>query len=92
MNLICTGGLSQSADLTYALGGSLVQKDIEGKRKKGSMARGGMPNLRWVLDRESGLALFYASQLIPPGDKQSCEIFQNFEEAAYAGKLSMEKL
>ena len=92
MNLIFTGGMTQYADLNYALGGYIVQKDVEGRRKKGSMAWGGMPNLFWVLDRESGLALFYASQLMPPGDKQSCEIFQKFEEAVYARQLPAEKL
>jgi CubicO group peptidase (beta-lactamase class C family) len=92
MNLIFTGGMAQYADLNYALGGYIIQNDVEGRRKKGSMAWGGLPNLSWVLDRESGLALFYASQLIPPGDKQSCEIFRKFEEAVYAGQILVRKL
>jgi CubicO group peptidase (beta-lactamase class C family) len=87
INYIFTGGIPQYADLDYAIGGFVVGKDVEGKRKKGSMAWQGMPNLFWVIDRESGLALFYASQLMPPGDKPSCEIFQKFEEAVYAGHL-----
>lgn len=92
MNLIFTGGIPQYAELTYALGGFLVQKDVQGKRRKDSMAWQGMPNLFWVLDRESGLALFYASQLMPPGDKSSCEIFQKFEEAVYAGQFPVGRL
>lgn len=88
-NLVFTSGVSQYADLDYAIGGFVVGKDIEGRRKRGTLAWQGMPNIFWTIDPESGLALFYASQLMPTGDKQSCEIFRKFEEAVYAGQLSL---
>jgi len=92
VNYLFTGGIPQYADPNYAVGGFLVEKDVEGKRKKGSMAWQGYPNVYWVMDRESGLALLYASQLLPTGDKPSCEIFQKFEEAVYAGQLPVRKV
>lgn len=92
MNYVFTTGMPQYVDLNYAIGGFVVEKDVEGRRKKGSMAWQGMPNLFWVMDRESGLAIFYATQLLPTGDKQSCEIFQKFEEAVYAGLLPVGNL
>ncbi len=91
-NLIFTGGIPEYADLNYAIAGFVVGNDVEGKRKRGALAWQGMPNLFWVIDRESGLALFYASQLMPPGDRPSCEIFQKFEEEIYAGQLPVRRL
>jgi hypothetical protein len=51
-----------------------------------------MPNLFGLTDQESDLALFFASQLMPPRDKSSCEISQKLEEAVYVGKLPVGKL
>jgi CubicO group peptidase (beta-lactamase class C family) len=79
--------VEMSRKANWALGGMLVQEDMKGARKAGSMSWGGLPNLSWVLDRHSGLALFYASQLLPPGDKMTRSIFYKFENAVYSGEL-----
>jgi CubicO group peptidase (beta-lactamase class C family) len=78
-----TGGLPRVADVSYGLGGLVTQADIPGGRKSGSMAWGGLPNLQWVIDREAGHCYMYASQLLPPGDLKSTEIFREFEKAIY---------
>lgn len=43
-----TGGMKIGTSVNWGLGGLLVEEDIEGGRKKGSMAWGGLPNLYWV--------------------------------------------
>jgi CubicO group peptidase (beta-lactamase class C family) len=62
-NLIFTCGIPQYADLDYAIGGFVVGKDVVGRRKKGTVAWQGMPNLYWMIDRQSGLALFFCESV-----------------------------
>lgn len=71
----------------YALGGMTTLEDIPGGRKAGSMSWGGLPNLSWVLDRTSGIGLFFASQLIPPGDAKTQQMIRRFEAAVYSGEF-----
>ncbi|RMZ82618.1 hypothetical protein DV738_g1696, partial [Chaetothyriales sp. CBS 135597] len=62
---------SDKQDYHYSLVGLL-------NRRKGSIGSwtlswSGLPNLFWWIDREHGLAGFYASQLIPAGDPTSLD-------------------
>jgi len=97
INLALSGGLPQSAGVNYAPGGLVVTAYAAGDggkkaRKAGSMAWGGLPNLFWAVDRETGVALLYASQVVPPGDRTSTEIWKRFEEAVYSGEVGSAKL
>jgi hypothetical protein len=73
--LILAAGLPRSARLDYALGSMVVTADVESsdgaglRRRKGTLTWSGQPHLQWVIDREVGIVLFYATQLIPPGDR-----------------------
>ncbi|KAF7978978.1 hypothetical protein HWV62_44231 [Athelia sp. TMB] len=80
---VLTGGLAVGTDLTWALGGTSTEQDIDGRRKKGSMSWGGLPNLFWWIDRETGITGMYASQVVPQGDAKSCELFADFEKLVY---------
>jgi len=81
------GGVVAPVDVDYALGGLYAEYDSEGGRKAGTMSWGGLPNLSWVVDRKSDIALMYASQLLPPGDKATKEILGLFEKAIYSGEI-----
>lgn len=81
------GGVVQPAELNYALGGLVSEKDWPGGRKAGSMSWGGLPNLSWVIDRKAGIALLYCGQLLPSGDHGTRAAFERFESAAYRGEL-----
>lgn len=80
-------GATQPIEMNYALGGQLSEKDWIGGRKAGSMSWGGLPNLSWVIDRTSGIALLYCSQILPPGDHVSRAAFERFEGAVYRGEF-----
>ncbi|KAF7965252.1 hypothetical protein HWV62_44862 [Athelia sp. TMB] len=68
----------------WGLGGLYSLEDLpDGRRKKGSLAWGGLPNLWWWIDPTAGIAGLYASQVIPPGDKLSTELFAEFEKDIY---------
>ncbi|KAF7952358.1 uncharacterized protein EAE97_001855 [Botrytis byssoidea] len=69
--------------LNHGLGGLLIEEDVEGGKKKGTLTWSGMPNLLWSIDRESGLACFYASNVLPFGDPKSHEMQQLFERQMY---------
>ncbi|KAF7973516.1 hypothetical protein HWV62_3458 [Athelia sp. TMB] len=79
-----TGNLNVGLDLDWGLGGKYALEDIpEGRRKKGSLSWGGLPNLYWWIDPTAGIAGLYASQVIPTGDKLSTEMFAEFEKDVY---------
>ncbi|KAG5984795.1 hypothetical protein E4U55_003160 [Claviceps digitariae] len=69
----------------HGLGGLMIMEDCEGDawRRKGSTSWGGFPNLFWCIDREAGLCVLVAFQLIPWGDKQCVELGRLFEKAMY---------
>ncbi|TAQ87680.1 hypothetical protein B7494_g3972 [Chlorociboria aeruginascens] len=81
------GGVVAPVDVNYALGGLFAECDAEGGRKAGTVSWGGLPNLSWAVDRVSGIAFMYASQLLPPGDKTTKEILGLFEKAIYSGEI-----
>ncbi|RFU25797.1 hypothetical protein B7463_g10540, partial [Scytalidium lignicola] len=81
------GGVVAPVDVNYALGGLIAERDEEGGRRAGTMSWGGLPNLSWVIDRVSGIAFFYGSQLLPAGDKASKEILGLFEKAIYSREI-----
>ena len=70
-------------DLNWGLAGLLVQSDEDSGIKKGTLTWGGLPNLQWSIDRESGLALLYAGNVLPFGDPASYRYQQLFEKEMY---------
>lgn len=79
------GGLpgAGDGDMDWGLGGQMVMKGIEGRRKKGTMFWGGIPNLFWWIDRESGVSGMFATQVWPWGDPRCVELMEVFERAIY---------
>ncbi|KAF5332020.1 hypothetical protein D9758_014595 [Tetrapyrgos nigripes] len=76
-------GLPIGTQVNWGLGGMLMMDTVEGKRKKGTMWWGGMPNLIWWIDPSSKLTGFFATQMFPPGDGQVGKTFNQFEKALY---------
>lgn len=76
-------GVPQGVSVDHGLAGMLVLEDIETGRKGGSMSWGGYPNLKWWIDRKTGLCGLYASQLHPPGDAMSVNMYQIFQAEMY---------
>lgn len=70
--------------IDHGLGGMLVMDDEDTGRKKGTMSWSGLPNLLWTIDREAGLNLFYASNVVPFGDFKSGEFQRVFEKEMYS--------
>jgi CubicO group peptidase (beta-lactamase class C family) len=84
------GPLPLGCQVDWGLGGNLNMEDLPGRRK-GSMAWSGYPNLHWFVDRVSGVAGIYGSQINPPGDLKTIELFGQWEKEFYK-KSGTEKL
>jgi CubicO group peptidase (beta-lactamase class C family) len=63
--------------LNYGLGGLVMTKDSP-VLPQGTLSWGGLPNLKWFLNREHGVAAIYASQVLPAGDGLSIELSNAF--------------
>ncbi|KAH6666716.1 beta-lactamase/transpeptidase-like protein [Halenospora varia] len=70
-------------EINHGLGGELVMSNKENGMKAGTMTWSGLPNLLWSIDREAGLNLFYASQIVPFGDYKSGVMQREFEKEMY---------
>ena len=83
--------LHKGASKTFGLGGMLVSEHVDGdnSRRKGTMVRGGLPNIIWMIDREAALCAFYASQVRPPGYRTSTKVAETFERTIYARRSSV---
>ncbi|OKL63686.1 hypothetical protein UA08_01032 [Talaromyces atroroseus] len=77
----------QPYEMNHALGGQISERDWTNGRKAGSMNWSGLPNLSWFIDRKSGIALLYSSQLLPSSDHVTRVAFERFEYAVYNGEL-----
>lgn len=70
--------------LDYSLAGCLTLNDKDTGRRSGTLTWSGMTNLLWTVDREAGLATFYASNVLPFGDQRSHKYQQMFEKEVYS--------
>ncbi|TVY44866.1 Acyltransferase LovD [Lachnellula cervina] len=69
--------------VNWGLGGMMVLEDEETGRTSGTLSWSGMPNLLWSIDRNAGLNLFYASNVLPAGDFKSGSVQRWFEKKMY---------
>ncbi|KEF55853.1 beta-lactamase [Exophiala aquamarina CBS 119918] len=76
-------GLPANTTVDHGLAGMLIMEDIHTGRKGGSLSWGGYPNLKWWIDRETGVCGLYASQLHPPGDPMSVKMYEIFQAEVY---------
>ncbi|EXJ59998.1 beta-lactamase [Cladophialophora yegresii CBS 114405] len=67
----------------HSLVGQSNMLDVEGRRKKGSVSWGGLPNLAWLIDREGGVAATLFTQILPAGDMLCREMVVELEAALY---------
>lgn len=51
---------------------------------RGTVTWEGMPNVLWAMNREKGLAMFFATQLLPVGDKKANELALEFMSDAWS--------
>lgn len=51
---------------------------------KGTVTWEGMPNVLWAMNREKGLGMFFATQLLPVGDKKANELALEFMSGAWS--------
>ncbi|OGM44662.1 esterase [Aspergillus bombycis] len=75
-------GDTQQAD--HSLAGTVILKDIAGRRRAGTANWSGLPNLHWWIDRQTGIAATLFTQVMPPGDAAMTSLLIDLEESLYA--------
>lgn len=83
-------GVPRGMAIQYGLGGLLNLEDVEGGRRKGSIAWSGMRNYYFWIDREGGVAGLQAMHMLPCGDEKTVELLNAFEGAVYAAAVGAE--
>jgi hypothetical protein len=66
------------------LGGLLLMEDVQREKyfkPKGMMSWTGLPNLLWSVNRERGLALIVAMQVLPWADRKAFDLVARFKTA-----------
>ncbi|KAF2148709.1 beta-lactamase family protein [Myriangium duriaei CBS 260.36] len=76
---VFVGDFPEPEQYDWGLGGLLVERDNEGRRKKGTLIWSGMANCYWFIDRKAGLCGVFGAQVLPPGDKKVGEVIKSFE-------------
>ncbi|RFU34181.1 hypothetical protein B7463_g2157, partial [Scytalidium lignicola] len=69
--------------LNHGLGGLVLVDGVPGHAGKGMLCWDGLPACFWWVDREAGTCGFYGSQLLPPPDRKTAELFGQFRSAIY---------
>ena len=69
--------------INHGLGGIVAVEGVPGVAGSGMMCWDGLPSCFWWIDRERGTCGFYGSQVFPPGDRPTAELFGEFRKAAY---------
>ncbi|OAX80599.1 hypothetical protein ACJ72_05062 [Emergomyces africanus] len=66
-----TAGSDAGKQWNWGLGGLLAMEDIPGHWSEGTLAWGGLPNIKWWIDRKRGTCAISAMQLVPQGDREA---------------------
>jgi len=76
------GNIPAGTPTTFALGGIMNLDPMSHTlRAGGGMQWSGLPNLFWWISPKDGLVGCYFTQLLPPGDRTSLNLYSEFEKA-----------
>ncbi|KAH7389073.1 beta-lactamase/transpeptidase-like protein [Cadophora sp. MPI-SDFR-AT-0126] len=76
------GGFPLGTKVDWGLGGMMAMEDAGGRRK-GTMIWIGYPNLMWFIDPIGGMSGIYGSQIYPPGDQKTIDLYTAWMEELY---------
>jgi CubicO group peptidase (beta-lactamase class C family) len=82
----CAGkpGSTGPPSVNWSAAGLVIERELAlSGIPKGSVVWEGMPNVLWVMNRERGLAMVFATQLIPVGDKVANDLALMFTRDAW---------
>ena len=77
-------GIAKGWGLTF----QIALEDVPGRRRAGSLAWAGLGNLYFWIDRASGIAGFWGTQLLPFLDAASHGGFEAYEASAYGSMVA----
>lgn len=79
-----TWGTTGPPSVNWSPAGLVVEDELPLSRMpKETVTWEGMPNVMWAMNREKGLAIFFATQLIPVGDEVANGLATTFMREAW---------
>lgn len=70
--------------VNYSLAGLLVEEELPlSHMPPGTVTWNGMPNVIWAMNREKGLVMMFATQLLPVDDSQTASLAMSFFRSAW---------
>ncbi|KAK3371073.1 beta-lactamase family protein [Lasiosphaeria ovina] len=84
----CAGRMGDGVEelgVNWSVAGLVVEDDVLrlSGMPRGTVAWEGMPNVMWAVNREKGVAAFFATQLVPNGDERANRLAVAFMRAAW---------
>jgi CubicO group peptidase (beta-lactamase class C family) len=71
--------------VNYSFGGLLFEDQVSGSPLPvGTLTWNGLPNMAWAIHKEKGLAMLFATQLIPVDDEKTVALMMEFFKGAFA--------
>jgi CubicO group peptidase (beta-lactamase class C family) len=70
----------------FGLGSLLLMEDVDREnyfKPKNTLSWTGLPNLLWSVNRERGMAFFFATQVVPWSDRKTFDLIARFETAVW---------
>jgi CubicO group peptidase (beta-lactamase class C family) len=80
------GGKPEDVVRNHGLGGLVLMGDVEREKyfkPRGTLTWDGKPNLMWSMNRERGLGLMFATQVLPSNDGKTQELIRAFETVVW---------
>lgn len=70
--------------VNWSMAGLVAESALAGSQlPPGTVTWEGMPNVMWAINREWGLATFFATQIYPPGDESANDLALEFMRSAW---------
>ncbi|OHE92541.1 beta-lactamase family protein [Colletotrichum orchidophilum] len=85
------GDLPPTREYDWAFGGLLVDGEAHPRRRPGTLIWGGAANIFWWIDRETGLAGVFGTQIMPAGEAVTRGYIKAFEDEMYSRVQSLKR-
>ncbi|KAJ6576445.1 beta-lactamase family protein [Mycena vulgaris] len=69
--------------VNWTMAGLLMQGESSAGMPPGTVSWSGMPNVVWAMNRERGVAMLFATQLVPVDDEKTVAIIMKFFRSAW---------
>ncbi|KAM0271612.1 hypothetical protein ACHAQH_009039 [Verticillium albo-atrum] len=78
------GDFPATGEYDWSFGGLLIDGEAHANRRTGTLIWSGAPNVFWWIDRKTGLAGLFGTQIMPSAEPMTEEYIKAFEDEMYS--------